>query len=187
MWYLNLGVLRHVFGVRYAVSILSQDQGSETRILPVVPMYWHIRARDRMPCSERKHITGADPAFWSGGPSGVWTPRGSLSPKFAQNRAFPLKIAWKLHYFEDILRTRGPRPPGPPGSATASVGVGVGCWSTSVDGVSHAECRAHIQTLLNLTRHTGALNTCLLLVYIFKSKGRTEQQQFNLPVKPEGS
>ena len=39
-------------------------------------------------------IAGADLGFWSGGPSGVLTPRGgALSPKFAQNRGFTLKIA----------------------------------------------------------------------------------------------
>ncbi len=31
--------------------------------------------------------------FGQGGPSRVLTPRGDLSPKFAQNRGFPLKIA----------------------------------------------------------------------------------------------
>ncbi len=34
---------------------------------------------------------------------------GALSPKFAQNRGFPLKIAWRLHDFEKILGARGPR------------------------------------------------------------------------------
>ncbi len=39
---------------------------------------------------------------------------GALSPKFAQNRGFPLKIPSKLHNFEEILgarRARAPRAP----------------------------------------------------------------------------
>ena len=55
---------------------------------------------------------GADPGFWSGGPSRVLT-QGALSPKFAQNRVFSVKIAWKLHDFEEILGARGHGPPGP--------------------------------------------------------------------------
>ena len=53
------------------------------------------------------------------GQGGQWSfdPKGGLSPKFAQNRGFPLKIAWKLHDFEEIL---GAGLPGPPGSATVS-------------------------------------------------------------------
>ena len=47
-----------------------------------------------------------------GGPSGVLTPRGAQSPKFAQNRGSSLKIAWKLHDFEQILGAReGPQDP----------------------------------------------------------------------------
>ena len=38
-------------------------------------------------------LAGADPGFWSGGPSGVLTPRGALSPKFARNMGFSLEIA----------------------------------------------------------------------------------------------
>ncbi len=34
---------------------------------------------------------GSDPGFWSGGPSRVLTPRGDLSPKFAQNGFFQKK------------------------------------------------------------------------------------------------
>ena len=59
-------------------------------------------------------IAGVDPGFWSGRPSRVLTPRGALSPKFVQNRGFSLKIAWKVHDFEDILGARGS--PGPQGS-----------------------------------------------------------------------
>ena len=49
---------------------------------------------------------GPDPGFWSGG---------ALSPKFAQNRGFPLAIAWKLHDFEQILggKRGSPGPQGP--------------------------------------------------------------------------
>ena len=47
------------------------------------------------------------------GASGVLTPRGALSPKFAQNRGFALKIAWKLHDFGKILGARGTGPPAP--------------------------------------------------------------------------
>ncbi len=37
-------------------------------------------------------------------------PRGwALTPKFAHNRGFPLKISWKLHDFEINLGGRGPR------------------------------------------------------------------------------
>ena len=44
---------------------------------------------------------------------GQWSfdPKGALSPKFAQNRG-PLKIASKLHDFEEILVARGFGPPG---------------------------------------------------------------------------
>ncbi len=45
-------------------------------------------------------------AFGQGGPVEFW-PQGALSPKFAQNRAFSLKITWKLHDFEEILGERG--------------------------------------------------------------------------------
>ena len=41
--------------------------------------------------SKAKLVPGADPGFWSEGPSGVLTPGGGLSPKFAQNC---LKTAW---------------------------------------------------------------------------------------------
>ncbi len=64
--------------------------------------------------------TGADPGFWSGGPSGVLSAEGGggLSPKFAQNRGFSLKIMWKLYDFEQKSWGHGgPWPPGPPGSA----------------------------------------------------------------------
>ncbi len=37
-------------------------------------------------------LSGAVPGFWSGGPSGVLTPREAMSPKFTQNRVFPLKL-----------------------------------------------------------------------------------------------
>ncbi len=60
--------------------------------------------------------TRADPGFWSRGPAKFWPERGALSPKFAQNREFSLKFAWKLYDFEKkILGARGP---GPPGSAS---------------------------------------------------------------------
>ena len=62
----------------------------------------------------------------------------SLSPKFAHNRGVSLKIAWKLHDFEEILGARGPGPPGPPGSATGAghlhewsalrASIGWECW-----------------------------------------------------------
>ena len=35
----------------------------------------------------------ADPGFWSGGPSRVLTPGGSLNQQLAQNKGFSLKIA----------------------------------------------------------------------------------------------
>ena len=53
-------------------------------------------------------------SFWSGG-SGVLTPEGALSPKFAQNRGFPLKIAWKLHDLDNkYWGARGARAGPPP-------------------------------------------------------------------------
>ncbi len=51
------------------------------------------------------------------GASRVLTPRGDPEPKTAQNRCFSLKIAWKLHGFEEILGARGIPGPQPPGSA----------------------------------------------------------------------
>ncbi len=63
-------------------------------------------------------IQGQIRDFGQGGPSGVLVRGGSLSPKFAQNRGFPLKIAWKLRDFDKkSLGQGGPGPPGPPGSA----------------------------------------------------------------------
>ncbi len=62
----------------------------------------------------RRHHSGipsssrADPGFWSGGQWSFDPREGALSPKFAQNRGFPLKIAWKLHGFEEILGAGGP-------------------------------------------------------------------------------
>ncbi len=53
------------------------------------------------------------------------TPWGGLSPKFAQNRGFSLKIARKLHVLKKILWARGGGPPGPPGSATATLHYGL--------------------------------------------------------------
>ena len=47
--------------------------------------------------------------FGQAGPSGVLTPRGALTPKFAPNRGF--KIASRLHDFEEILGARGPQAP----------------------------------------------------------------------------
>ncbi len=48
-------------------------------------------------------------------------PRGDLSPKFAQSRGFSLKLAWKLHDFGKMFRTRRGQAPGPPGSASAKI------------------------------------------------------------------
>ena len=45
---------------------------------------------------------------------------GDLNPKFAQNRVFLSKIAWKLHDFEQNLGGKGARPLGPPGSASGT-------------------------------------------------------------------
>ena len=55
------------------------------------------------------------------GASGVLTPVGALSAKFAQNMGGGglLKIAWKLHDFEKTLRCKGgPGPQGPPESGS---------------------------------------------------------------------
>ena len=61
---------------------------------------------------------GADPGFWSGGPSRVLT-QGALSPNFTQSRAFSLKL------FENcmILKNKswGAGPQGPPGSAGGGI------------------------------------------------------------------
>ncbi len=37
-------------------------------------------------------ISGADPGFWSGGPAEFFPGGRGLSPKFAQNRGFPLEL-----------------------------------------------------------------------------------------------
>ena len=66
---------------------------------------------------------GTDPGFWSGGFSGVLTPRGGLSPKFAQNRDFPLKLPEKCTTFEEILGARGG--PGPLDQPLQTQGQGV--------------------------------------------------------------
>ena len=47
------------------------------------------------------------------GATGVLTPVGAPSPKFAQNRGFSLKTAWKLHDFNSILGARGSLDPLP--------------------------------------------------------------------------
>ena len=54
--------------------------------------------------------------FGEGGQQSFDPKGGDLSPNLAQNRGFPLKIACKLHDFEEILGARGggPGPPGPP-------------------------------------------------------------------------
>ena len=60
---------------------------------------------------------GADPGLWSGGPSGIWTPRGGPEPKICSKYiGVSLKIAWKLHDFEEILGAKGGGSvlPGPP-------------------------------------------------------------------------
>ncbi len=52
--------------------------------------------------------------FGQEGPTEFWFQGGTLTSKFAQDRGFPLKIAWKLHDFEEILGARGawaPRAP----------------------------------------------------------------------------
>ena len=50
-----------------------------------------------------------------GDPAEFWPQQGEgLSPKFAQNRVFSPKIAWKLHGVEEILGARGPAPSGRP-------------------------------------------------------------------------
>ncbi len=50
---------------------------------------------------DQKHAHIQD--FGQGGPAEFWPQGGALSPKYAQNRGFSLKIAWKLHDFEEIL------------------------------------------------------------------------------------
>ena len=42
----------------------------------------------------------------SGGPSGVWTPRGAWAQNLLKIGGFPLKISWKLHDVEEILGAR---------------------------------------------------------------------------------
>ncbi len=56
--------------------------------------------------------------FGQGGPSGVLTPLGGPWAQYFLKTGVFLKIAWKLHDFEEILGQGGPGPPGPPGSAT---------------------------------------------------------------------
>ncbi len=52
--------------------------------------------------------------FGQGGPAEFWPQWGALSLKCAQNGGFSLKIAWKLHDFEEILWARGAQGPCPP-------------------------------------------------------------------------
>ncbi len=79
----------------------------------------------------------ADPGFWPGGPSRVLTGAG-LSPKFAQNMGFSLKITWKLH----DLQNRSP--------GSGLVGEG---------GVPHNwwQGRRHVQDSITPSRLTAAL------------------------------
>ncbi len=50
---------------------------------------------------------GADPGFWSGGPSKVLTPRGGPWTQDLLKIGFFLYFAWKLHDFKIILGARG--------------------------------------------------------------------------------
>ena len=64
----------------------------------------------RINCSglERGTIRLAvDPGFWSGGPRGVLTPIGALSPKLAQNRGLPETAS----FGKNLLGASGPPPP----------------------------------------------------------------------------
>ena len=77
------------------------------------------RLTRRFPSCKSVCILGRDQAriqdFGQRGPSGVLTPRGEgPEPIFAQNWGFSLKIAHKLHDFEEILGARGAGPPGIP-------------------------------------------------------------------------
>ena len=52
---------------------------------------------------------GADPRFWSGGPSRVVTPRGPWAQHLLKIGVLPLKLPENyIHGFEEILRARGP-------------------------------------------------------------------------------
>ena len=57
---------------------------------------------------------GVDPGFWSGAPSKVLTLRGALSPKFAQNRGFPLKLPENCMVLKKSWGQGGPGPPRAP-------------------------------------------------------------------------
>ena len=70
-------------------------------------------------CICKRACPGADPGKGQGGPAEFWPPKGGgLSPKFAPNRGFSLKIAWKLHDFKKNLEGKE----GPFGSAADILG-----------------------------------------------------------------
>ena len=78
--------------------------------------------------------------FGQDGPAEFWPKKGAaLSPKFAQNRDFPLKIACRI--LKKSWGQGGPSPYCPPGSATAYLGwwtafhLGLRCWVHYWQGV----------------------------------------------------
>ncbi len=66
-------------------------------------------------------------------------PRGALSPKFAQNRGFSLKIACKLHDFGKLLG-QGPEPLGPPDPASAYIQYFSLCIAERYDTYEDSDC-----------------------------------------------
>ena len=97
-------------------------------------------------------LAGTDPEFWSMGASGVLTPEGGA---WAQNLlkrggGVPLKIAWKLHDFENILGASGPSPPGPPRSAGWQP-----CWPKAEEGTFSHLVFSVCSMNANAVHHSG--------------------------------
>ena len=95
---------------RYICSWGFHSAGSDYNVSVQVPVPRREgqRATGRLLCSRlRRSIRGLYMQWrihdfgQEGGPSGVLTPGGALSPKFAPNEGIP-KITWKLHDFEKI-------------------------------------------------------------------------------------
>ncbi len=72
---------------------------------------------------ESECLLAFDPGFWSGGPSGILTPRGAPSPKFAQNRGCPLKLPENYMILKKSWGQGLPGPQGPLDPLLRSVAV----------------------------------------------------------------
>ncbi len=94
---------------------------SKAQTKPNIVNFWHLRVW--------RWVNSCGPRHGSRvlvrGPSGVLTPRGAMSPKFAQNWGSSLKIAWKQHDFEEILGAKG-------GTGNQSPLPCIHCWGQRV-------------------------------------------------------